>query len=115
MNKKVVGIICAAAVLCAAGGAAAVHFLGRGGEEAGGAVAYVDTVASWTGQGSGLGMVNRFSGVIESQEYYGLFIKYSIQAAGQTLKVVEKNDGINIYNPGDSVTLRISPADIMSY
>ena len=56
-----------------------------------------------------------FTGVIESQEYYGLFIKYSIQAAGQTLKVVEKNDGINIYNPGDSVTLRISPAEIMSY
>ena len=56
-----------------------------------------------------------FTGVIESQAYYGLFIKYSIQAAGQTLKVVEKNDGINIYNPGDSVTLRISPADIMSY
>ncbi len=56
-----------------------------------------------------------FTGVIESQEYYGLFIKYSIQAAGQNLKVVEKNDGINIYNPGDSVTLRISPADIMSY
>ena len=56
-----------------------------------------------------------FKGIVKAQEYYGLFIKYSIQAAGQTLKVVEKNDGINIYNPGDSVTLRISPADIMSY
>ena len=56
-----------------------------------------------------------FRGVIESQEYYGLFIKYTIQAAGQTLKVVEKNDGINIYEPGDSVVLRIDPADIMSY
>ena len=56
-----------------------------------------------------------FCGIIESQEYYGLFIKYTIQAAGQTLKVVEKNDGINIYEPGDSVTLRIDPADIMSY
>ena len=56
-----------------------------------------------------------FSGIIESQEYYGLFIKYTIQSAGQTLKVVEKNDGINIYEPGDSVTLRIDPADIMSY
>ncbi len=54
-------------------------------------------------------------GVIESQEYYGLFIKYTIQAAGQTLKVVEKNDGINIYEPGDSVMLRIDPSDIMSY
>ncbi|MBR0268043.1 MAG: ABC transporter ATP-binding protein [Clostridia bacterium] len=56
-----------------------------------------------------------FTGIIESQEYYGLFIKYTIQAAGQTLKVVEKNDGINIYEPGDSVMLRIDPADIMSY
>ncbi len=56
-----------------------------------------------------------FRGVIESQEYYGLFIKYTIQAAGQTLKAVEKNDGINIYEPGDSVTLQIDPADIMSY
>ena len=56
-----------------------------------------------------------FRGVIESQEYYGLFIKYTIQAAGQTLKVVEKNDGINIYEPGDSVVLRINPADVMSY
>ena len=56
-----------------------------------------------------------FKGIIESQEYYGLFIKYTIKAAGQTLKVVEKNDGINIYDPGDTVILRIDPADIMSY
>ena len=56
-----------------------------------------------------------FSGVIESQEYYGLFIKYTIQAAGQTLKVVEKNSGVNIYEPGDRVVLYIDPADIMSY
>ena len=61
------------------------------------------------------GNASAFSGIIESQEYYGLFIKYTIQAAGQTLKVVEKNDGINIYDPGDSVILRIDPADIMSY
>ena len=49
-----------------------------------------------------------FSGIIESQEYYGLFIKYTIQAAGQTLKAIEKNDGIRIYEPGDPVVLRIS-------
>ena len=42
-------------------------------------------------------------------------IKYTIKAAGQTLKAVEKNDGINIYEPGDSVILRIDPADVMSY
>ncbi|MBO4926218.1 MAG: ABC transporter ATP-binding protein [Clostridia bacterium] len=54
-------------------------------------------------------------GVIESREYYGLYIKYYIQAAGQTVKVIEKNDGINIYEVGDSVTVGIHPMDIMSY
>ena len=56
-----------------------------------------------------------FSGVVESQEYYGLFIKYTVQAAGQTLKVVEKNSGVSIFEPGDKVSLFIDPADIMSY
>ena len=54
-------------------------------------------------------------GVIESREYYGLYIKYYITAAGQTVKVIEKNDGINIYEPGETVTVGIHPADIMSY
>ena len=56
-----------------------------------------------------------FSGVVESQEYYGLFIKYTIQAAGQTLKVVEKNGSLSIFEPGDEVNLYIDPIDIMSY
>ena len=54
-------------------------------------------------------------GVIESREYYGLYIKYYIRAAGQTVKVIEKNDGINIYEVGDAVTVGIHPMDIMSY
>jgi len=54
-------------------------------------------------------------GVIDSQEYYGLYIKYYINAGGQTLKVIEKNDGINIYQPGEQVTLGIHPDDVMSY
>ena len=54
-------------------------------------------------------------GVIDSREYYGLYIKYYITAAGQTVKVIEKNDGINIYEPGDSVTVGIHPQDVMSY
>ncbi len=54
-------------------------------------------------------------GTIESREYYGLYIKYYIQAAGQTIKVIEKNDGINIYEPGDTVTVGIHPQDVMSY
>ena len=56
-----------------------------------------------------------FSGVVESQEYYGLFIKYTIRAAGQTLKVVEKNGSLSIFEPGDAVKLYIDPVDIMSY
>ena len=54
-------------------------------------------------------------GVIDSREYYGLYIKYYITAAGQTIKVIEKNDGISIYEPGDSVTVGIHPQDVMSY
>ena len=54
-------------------------------------------------------------GVIESREYYGLYIKYYIRAEGQVIKVIEKNDGINIYEVGDTVTVGIHPQDVMSY
>ena len=54
-------------------------------------------------------------GVIESREYYGLYIKYYIHVGSQTLKAIEKNDGINIYEPGEKVTVGIHPQDIMSY
>ena len=54
-------------------------------------------------------------GIIESREYYGLYIKYYIQAAGQVIKVIEKNDGINIYEAGEKVTVGIHPTDVMSY
>ena len=57
----------------------------------------------------------QLSGVIESREYYGLYIKYYIAVAGQTIKAIEKNDGINIYEPGEKVTVGIHPADLMSY
>ena len=54
-------------------------------------------------------------GVVEMQEYYGLYIKYYVRAEGQTLKVIEKNDGINIYEPGEQVELLIRAEDVMSY
>ena len=54
-------------------------------------------------------------GVIESREYYGLYIKYYIRVGSQTIKVIEKNDGISIYEAGEQVTVGIHPADIMSY
>ena len=57
----------------------------------------------------------QLQGVIESREYYGLYIKYYIRVDGQILKAIEKNDGINIYEPGETVTVGIHPSDIMSY
>jgi len=54
-------------------------------------------------------------GVVESREYYGLYIKYYIQAEGQTIKVIEKNDGCNIYEPGQSVKIHMDPKDVMAY
>ena len=57
----------------------------------------------------------QMQGTIESREYYGLYIKYYIRVDGQILKAIEKNDGINIYEPGETVTVGIHPADVMSY
>ena len=54
-------------------------------------------------------------GTVLSQEYYGLYIKYYISVAGQTVKVIEKNDGVNIYEPGQRVLVQLSAGDIMSY
>ena len=54
-------------------------------------------------------------GTVESREYYGLYIKYYVAVAGQTLKVIEKNDGVRIYEEGQSVRVVIDPRDLMSY
>ncbi len=57
----------------------------------------------------------QLKGIIESREYYGLYIKYYINLGDQTIKAIEKNDGINIYEAGEEVTVCLHPADIMSY
>jgi iron(III) transport system ATP-binding protein len=54
-------------------------------------------------------------GLVESREYYGLYIKYYIRVDGQVLKVIEKNDGVNIYEAGQTVTVGLSLLDVMSY
>ena len=54
-------------------------------------------------------------GTVESCEYYGLYIKYYIHIGSQTLKVIEKNDGVNIYEAGQKVNIVINPADVMAY
>lgn len=55
------------------------------------------------------------SAVVEESEFYGLYIKYSLKAFGQTVKVIEKNSGKPMYQRGQTVTLSFNPADIMQY
>ena len=51
-------------------------------------------------------------GTVESREYYGLYIKYYITLDGQTIKVIEKNDGVNIYEPGQDVNVILTSLPI---
>ncbi len=55
------------------------------------------------------------NGKVAMREYYGLYIKYYIDVGSQTLKIMERNDGVHIYDEGDTVTVSIDPADLMSY
>ncbi len=54
-------------------------------------------------------------GVVEMREYYGLYIKYYIDIGSQTVKVIEKNDGVRIYEEGQTVSVLIDPQDVMAY
>ena len=52
---------------------------------------------------------------VESYEYYGLYIKYTLKVREQIIKVIEKNSGKPLYGTGETVTLSFNPADIMQY
>ncbi len=54
-------------------------------------------------------------GKVAAREYYGLYIKYYIDLGSQTVKVIEKNDGVRIYEVGQSVSVIIDPRDVMAY
>ena len=56
-----------------------------------------------------------FDAQVVSSEYYGLYIKYTVTAYGQTLRVIEKNDGRTPFNSGDTVRISFNPSNIMSY
>ncbi len=56
-----------------------------------------------------------FEGRVISREYYGLYIKYLIDLGSQTLRAIEKNDGINIHEPGEDITVSILARDLMRY
>lgn len=54
-------------------------------------------------------------GRVERREYYGLYIKYYINVGPQVIKVIEKNDGIHIYEEGQDISVILDPKDIMAY
>jgi len=54
-------------------------------------------------------------GTVRNREYYGLYIKYTIDLGCQSIKVIEKNDGINIYEAGQQVDVVLNARDVMSY
>ena len=54
-------------------------------------------------------------GTVKNREYYGLYIKYSVDLGSQIIKVIEKNDGVNIYEAGQKVNAVLNPRDVMSY
>lgn len=54
-------------------------------------------------------------GTVTGYEYYGLYIKYTVEAHGQTIKVIEKNSGKPLFETGSEVTLSFNPENIMQY
>ncbi|MCL2226901.1 MAG: ABC transporter ATP-binding protein [Oscillospiraceae bacterium] len=53
--------------------------------------------------------------VVENFEYYGLYIKYTINAGGTQLKVIEKNSGASMYKMGESIKISFDPASVMQF
>lgn len=57
----------------------------------------------------------RLKGTVEDLEYNGMLAKYTVHTCGQTIKIVEKNDGREFFRPGQEISFYISPDDIMQY
>ncbi|NLX82309.1 MAG: ABC transporter ATP-binding protein [Clostridiales bacterium] len=54
-------------------------------------------------------------GLIKSREYYGMYIKYTVQTPAQTIRAIVRNDGVSIYELGQQVQVSIKAEDVMSY
>ena len=57
----------------------------------------------------------KFTARVAGREYFGLYIKYLLEAEGQTLKCIVKNDGNSYFHLKDLVNVAIDPADLMIY
>ena len=52
---------------------------------------------------------------MQSIEYYGMYIKYYLRVENSIIKVIEKNDDVEVYHVGDIVTICIRPQDILAF
>ena len=57
----------------------------------------------------------QIKGEVVGREYYGLYIKFMLNVCGQTIKCIEKNDGTKYFNVGETVSVAISPDNLMVY
>jgi len=62
-----------------------------------------------------LGAEGDFKGKVISREYYGLYIKYYIQVGSTVTKAIERNDGVCLYDAGDTVFIGIDTKHVMVY
>lgn len=92
MKKKGIGIFCAV-VAAAAVAVVCWKTFGPSGSGDNGTVVYVNSVAKLAGLGSGNGMINRFAGVVESQDTWSVqqnpdkTVKEILVAEGQAVTV----------------------------
>ena len=54
-------------------------------------------------------------GRVISREYYGMYIKYTVDLGCQTVKVIEKNGGAAGGKLPNNINVVIDPADVLSY
>jgi len=52
---------------------------------------------------------------VVASEYYGLYIKYTLDAGGSIIKVIEKNSGVPLYDMGEKVSISFDSDSILQY
>ena len=58
----------------------------------------------------------KLEGKIVDLEYSGMLVKYTVDINGETIRIVEKNDGRNKFiEEGQTLTVYVNPKDIMQY
>lgn len=56
-----------------------------------------------------------FEATIKEYEYHGVFIKYTIDLLGETLRLLKVNDGSSILQINEKIKVYINPQDIMQF